>query len=65
MIRHPDPAVIKLSLADFGNAVPSGYGIDFGVLTDGRTVLGEVNDGYALGSCGLNSIEDSERPEAK
>lgn len=30
-----------------------GYGIDFGVLRDGRTALVEVNDGFALGSYGL------------
>lgn len=31
---------------------PNGYGIDFGVTDDGRTLLIEVNDGYALGSYG-------------
>jgi hypothetical protein len=30
-----------------------GYGIDFGVLRDGRTALVEVNDGFALGAYGL------------
>lgn len=30
-----------------------GYGIDFGVLADGRTALVEVNDGYGLGNYGL------------
>ena len=33
---------------------PAGYGIDFGVLADGRTALVEVNDGYGLGSYGLD-----------
>jgi ATP-grasp domain, R2K clade family 2 len=31
----------------------AGYGIDFGVLGTGQTALIEVNDGYALGSYGL------------
>lgn len=31
-------------------AAPAGYGIDFGVLDDGRTALVEANDGYALGA---------------
>ena len=31
----------------------AGYGIDFGVLATGQTALVEVNDGYALGSYGL------------
>jgi hypothetical protein len=33
---------------------PRGYGIDFGVLDDGCTALVEVNDGYGLGSYGLD-----------
>lgn len=32
---------------------PAGYGIDFGVTADRRTLLVEVNDGYALGCYGL------------
>lgn len=32
---------------------PAGYGIDFCVLRDGSTALVEVNDGYSLGSYGL------------
>jgi hypothetical protein len=32
-----------------------GYGIDFGVLEDGRTALVELNDGYGLGNYGLSS----------
>jgi hypothetical protein len=35
--------------ADSGTA-PAGYGIDFGVLGDGRTALVEANDGFALGA---------------
>jgi hypothetical protein len=31
----------------------AGYGIDFGVLADGRTALVEWNDGFSLGSYGL------------
>ena len=34
-------------------AAAAGYGIDFGVLDDGRTALVELNDGYGLGSYGL------------
>jgi hypothetical protein len=32
----------------------AGYGIDFGVLADGRTALVEWNDGFGLGSYGLD-----------
>lgn len=33
--------------------VPAGYLADFGLTDEGRTVLIEINDGYALGSYGL------------
>ena len=32
----------------------SAYGIDFGVLRDGKTALVELNDGFSLGSYGLD-----------
>lgn len=53
----PDPKTIRSALEDFGPDAPAGYGIDFGILENGRTVLVEVNEGYSLGSYGLNSIE--------
>ena len=31
---------------------PAGYALDVGVLSDGRTALVEVNDGYAIGFYG-------------
>jgi hypothetical protein len=65
MFCYPDPQVIRSAIEDFGGAAPAGYGIDFGVLSDGRTVLVEVNDGYSLGSYGLNSMEYSELLEAR
>ena len=64
LFRYPDPKVVQEAIADYGGA-PAGYAIDFGVLTDGRTVLVEVNDGYSLGSYGLNSVEYSELLEAR
>lgn len=47
-----DPRVIEKAVAAYASA-PAGYGMDFGVTEDGRTLLVEVNDGYALGSYGL------------
>jgi hypothetical protein len=44
--------VIENAVSEYKNA-PNGYAIDFGVTDDGRTLLIEVNDGYALGSYGL------------
>lgn len=47
-----DPRVIEDAVAAYKSA-PAGYGMDFGVTKDGRTLLVEVNDGYALGPYGL------------
>lgn len=47
-----DPEVVEGAVAAYRDA-PAGYAADFGVTEDGRTLLVEVNDGYALGSYGL------------
>lgn len=65
VFRYPDPAVIKAALADFAPTAPAGYGIDFGVLTTGRTVLVEVNEGYSLNPYGLEAMEYAELLEAR
>ncbi len=49
---HYDASVIENSVREFASA-PKGYAIDFGLTKDGRTLLIEVNDGYALGCYGL------------
>ena len=49
---HYDSAVIERAIKEYTDA-PAGYAIDFGVTSNGKTVLIEVNDGYALGSYGL------------
>jgi len=63
-IRHyaGDPAVIPdegivseaVRLLDASGEATSGYGPDLGVLDDGRTALVEWNDGFSLGSYGLD-----------
>ncbi len=65
VFRYPDAAVVKGAVADLGRAAPAGYGIDFGVLTDGRTVLVEVNEGYSLNPYGLEATEYAELLEAR
>lgn len=47
-----DPSIIESAVAAYSSA-PAGYGMDFGVTEDGSTLLIEVNDGYSLGSYGL------------
>lgn len=49
---HYDPSVIENALQSFSTA-PKGYAMDFGLTDDGRTLMIEVNDGYALGCYGL------------
>lgn len=51
----PDPRVVEQAVDAWTQtgAAAAGYGIDFGVLDDGRTALVELNDGYGLGSYGL------------
>lgn len=50
----PDPKIIQRAIEDYTSA-PDAYGIDFGVTNDGRTLLIEVNDAWALGCYGLQS----------
>ena len=60
----PDGKTVKLAVQQFKSS-PAGYGIDFGVLSNGRTVLVEANDGYSLGSYSLNSVDYSRLLEAR
>lgn len=43
-----DMSIVNEAVSLFVNA-PSGYSLDFGVLSTGETALIEMNDGYALG----------------
>jgi hypothetical protein len=48
----PDVAVIDGCIRDFKDA-PSGYSVDVGILSDGRTILIECQDGWSIGNYGL------------
>jgi hypothetical protein len=65
VFRYPESDVIKSAIKDYGSAAPAGYGIDFGVLTSGQTVLVEANDGYSLGPYGLEATDYAELLEAR
>ncbi|WP_235514557.1 ATP-grasp domain-containing protein [Deinococcus sp. Leaf326] len=54
-LLFPDPQVIRDVQATYQNA-PAGHGADYGVLDNGKTVLVEINDGYALGQGGLHAM---------
>lgn len=50
--KAPSREVIERAIAAYDNA-PAGYAADFGVTSDGRALLVEVNDGYSFGPYGL------------
>lgn len=52
----PDMNVVNDAVAtlEASGQAPAGYGIDFGVLAGGETALVELNDGFSLGSYGLD-----------
>lgn len=51
----PDQSTIDQAIQIFeeSGAATAGYSLDFGVLSNGKTALVEWNDGFALGSYGL------------
>lgn len=52
LFAFPFAGVLRATLGAYQNA-PAGYSADFGITDTGRTLLVEVNDGYALGAMGL------------
>ena len=53
---HYDPAILDYAVCNYKTA-PAGYAMDFGVTDDGRTLLVEINDGFALGCYGADPIQ--------
>lgn len=60
----PDFLEVVSSVEAYCNA-PIAYALDFGVTSDGRTLLIEGNDGYALGHYGLPSFQYAKILEAR
>ena len=52
----PNKAIVERAIKEYTSQT-AGYGIDFGVTSDGRTLVVEVNDGFSLGSYGLAPIK--------
>ncbi|MBN9117935.1 MAG: ATP-grasp domain-containing protein [Planctomycetes bacterium] len=61
---HPTAATVRNAVAAY-TAAPAAYGLDFGVTADGRTLLVEANDGFALGCYGLDPVIYAEMLEAR
>ena len=53
---HYDSDVIDQTVRDYSTA-PAGYAMDFDLTEDGRTLLVEINDGFALGCYGADPIQ--------
>jgi hypothetical protein len=51
-----DHKIIEEAVKSHQNA-PAGYAMDFGLTTDGRLLIVEVNEGYAIGNYGLFYID--------
>lgn len=52
---YPDPVVVRAALAAWDNK-PAGCSLDVGVTATGETLVVECNDGFVLGSYGLNHL---------
>jgi hypothetical protein len=59
-----DASVVDEAVAVWETS-PSAYALDIGVTADGRTLVVEVNDGYAVGNYGLMPISASHFLEAR
>ncbi len=62
--KAPERRVVEAAISAYKSG-PRGYSLDFGVTDDGRTLLVEVNDAYALGHYGLPSILYAQLIEAR
>jgi hypothetical protein len=51
-LTFPDPVVVRSSVSEFEGR-PIGFGMDWGITSSGKTLLVEVNDGFALGNYGI------------
>lgn len=61
----PDREALSRAVTEGRGRMPAGHSLDLGVTADGRTLLVEANDGYALGSYGLPSIPYAQLLEAR
>jgi hypothetical protein len=51
----PDSDTVRRAVAAYAPG-PAAYSLDFGVTADGRTLLVEANDAFALGAYGLDAV---------
>jgi hypothetical protein len=51
----PDSAIVRQAVSSYANA-PAAYSLDFGITPEGRTLLVEANDAFALGAHGIDAV---------
>jgi len=54
--KSPNYDTILRCIEDY-KSQPAGYAIDFGITSEGKTLLIEANDGYSMGSYGLHCLD--------
>lgn len=52
----PSASQLEVAMTLGRKTMPDAYSLDLGVTSEGKTLLVEANEGYALGSYGLASI---------
>jgi len=60
----PNRKVVEAAVRSYKSG-PRAYAIDFGITSDGKTLLVEANDGFALGSYGLHYVTYARMIEAR
>lgn len=54
----PDVSIIDKAIEDY-TSQPAGYSLDFGITSDGRTLLVECQDGWSLANYGISDVDYS------
>lgn len=62
--KMPDVSTVQKAIMAYGTS-PRAYSIDFGLDIDGRSLLVEINDAFALGCYGLDPILYARMIEAR
>lgn len=65
LFSHTDPVTVRAAMEAFRSESPVACAMDFGITSDGRTLLVEVNDAYSLGHLGLRSVPYANMLEAR
>jgi hypothetical protein len=60
----PNYSIVEACIDDYKSA-PAAYVLDFGVTDDGRTLLVETNDGFAVGSYGFHFVDYAKMVSAR